>query len=161
MNIEKLANALDNDNNEGIMNLTTKKIAEMNYNIVKELHLGKTETLNFLKKIKGYRYIDEIHELKYGSYVRWIPIFDPTNIPLNYNGIVCEIKIMDDGVLIVCKNFMHRHYSFKMEESLIFQRLTDQELVILSALDHINDDNNYHNDSYDNSYDNSINNSSI
>jgi hypothetical protein len=53
MDVNKLMYALDNDNNESIMNLTTKKIMEMNYNILKELHLEKSITLNYLKKLKG------------------------------------------------------------------------------------------------------------
>ena len=137
MDVNKLADALDNENNESIMNFTNKKIIEMNYNILKELHLDKETTLNYLKKLKGYRYIDEISDLKYGSYIKWIPIIDPNNLPLHYTGIICEIKITDDGVFIICKNFMHRHYTFKMDECLIFQKLSHQEQVILSALDHL------------------------
>ena len=137
MDLNKLTNALDNENNESIMNFTTKKILEMNYNILKELHLDKETTITYLKKLKGYRYIDEINDLKYGSFVKWIPIIDPNNIPLHYSGIICEIKITDDGVFLVCKNFMHRHYTFKMDECLIFQKLSTQEQIILSALDHL------------------------
>jgi hypothetical protein len=135
----ELLKALDNDQNENIMNLTSKKILEMNYNIVKELLLDKETTLNYLKKLKDYRYVDEIDDLKHGSYIKWIPIIDPTNIPLHYSGIICEIKLTDNGVFLVCKNFMHRHYTFKMDECLIFQKLTPQEKVILSALDHLED----------------------
>ena len=51
--------------------------------------------------------------------------------------MICEIKITDNGVLITCKNFMHRHYTFKMDECLIFQKLTTQEQIIISALDHL------------------------
>lgn len=137
MDVNKLMYALDNDKNESIMNLTTQKIMEMNLNILKELHLEKSITLNYLKKLKGYKYIDEINELKYGSFIRWIPITDPNYLPLHYCGIICDIKITDTGVIIIAKNFMHRHYSFKMDECLIFQKLTSQELVILSALDHL------------------------
>jgi hypothetical protein len=137
MDVNKLMYALDNDNNESIMNLTTNKIMEMNLNILKELHLEKSITLNYLKKLKGYKYIDEINDLKYGAFIKWIPIIDPNYLPLHYCGIICEIKITDNGVIIIAKNFMHRHYSFKMEECLIFQKLTTQELVILSALDHL------------------------
>ena len=137
LNVNNLMYALDNDNNESIMNLTTRKIIEMNLNIIKELHLDKVTTLSYLKKLQGYRYVDEITDLKHGSFVKWIPLKDPSNLPLNCSGIICEIKITDDGVMIVCKNFMHRHYTFKMDECLIFQKLTAQELVILSALDHL------------------------
>jgi hypothetical protein len=137
MDVNNLIYALDNDSNEGIMNLTTQKIMEMNLTILKELHLEKSITLNYLKKLKGYKYIDEINELKYGSFIKWIPIIDPNYLPLHFCGIICDIKITDNGVFIVAKNFMHRHYSFKMDECLIFQKLTSQELVILSALDHL------------------------
>jgi len=137
MDLNKLTNALDNDNNENIMNFTTQKILEMNYKILKELHLDKETTVNYLKKLKGYRYIDELNDLKYGSFVKWIPIIDPNNLPLHYSGIICEIKITDEGVFLVCKNFMHRHYTFKMDECLIFQKLSTQEQIILSALDHL------------------------
>jgi hypothetical protein len=137
MDVNKLMYALDNDNNESIMNLTTAKIMEMNINILKELHLEKSITLNYLKKLKGYKYIDEINDLKYGAFIKWIPIIDPNYLPLHYCGIICDIKITDNGVIIIAKNFMHRHYSFKMDECLIFQKLSTQELVILSALDHL------------------------
>ena len=137
MDVNKLLCALENDDNESIMNLTTKKIMEMNLKILKELQLDKLLTLDYLKKLKGYKYIDEINELKYGSFVRWIPISDPNYLPLHHCGIICEIKIIDDGVLITSKNFMHRHYTFKLDECLIFQKLTSQEQVIINALDHL------------------------
>lgn len=141
MDVDKLMEALDNDNNESIISLTTKKINEMNFRILKELHLGREVTIDYLKKLKGYRYIDEMNELKYGAFIRWIPITDPKYLPLHYCGMICDIKIMENGVFIVCKNFMHRHYTFKMDECLIFQKLTDQERVLLSALDHLDPNN--------------------
>ena len=137
MDVDKLMSALDNDKNESIINLTTKKIQEMIFNILKELHLDKVTLLEYFKKLKGYRYIDEINDLKYGGFIRWIPITDPDHLPLHYCGIVCDIVIKDDGVYVVCKNFMHRHYRFKMDECLIFQKLNAQEQIIISALDHL------------------------
>ena len=154
MDIDKLMNALDNDKNDSIMNITTKKIMEMNLKILKEIHLPKEITLDYLKKLKGYRYIDEINELKSGSFIRWIPITNPDYLPLHNSAMICEIKITDEGVLVTCKNFMHRHYTFKMEECLIFQKLTSQEMIIISALDHLeNDKDKYNNDSDDSNSD--------
>ena len=137
VDVNKLMYALDNENNENIMNLTTQNILEMNLNILKELHLDKQTTLNYLKKLKEYRYIDEINDLKHGAFIKWIPITDPSYLPLHHCGMICEIKITDNGVFITCKNFMHRHYTFKMDECLIFQKLTSQEKVIMYALDHL------------------------
>jgi hypothetical protein len=137
MNINSLIESLDIEKNQHILKLSSKKIIEMNLDILKELHLGREITLDYLKKLKNYRYIDEINELKYGAYIRWIPIIDPNNLPLHYAGIICDIKTKPDGTFIVCKNFMHRHYTFKMDECLIFQKLTNQELVIMNALDYL------------------------
>ena len=137
MDVNKLMYALDNENNESIMNITSKKILEMNLNILKELHLDKSTTLDYLKKLRGYRYIDEINDLKHGSFIRWIPITDPNYLPLHHCGMICDVKITDNGILITCKNFMHRHYTFKMDECLIFQKLTSQENVIIHALNHL------------------------
>jgi hypothetical protein len=149
MDLNKLIYALDNENNESIMNLTSDKIFEMNLNILKELHLDKPTTLDYLKKLQGYRYVDEINDLKHGSFIRWIPITDPNYLPLHHCGMICDIKITDNGVIITSKNFMHRHYTFKMDECLIFQKLTSQEKVIIAALDHLqksNKDNDNDND---------------
>jgi hypothetical protein len=141
MNFNKLLSALDNDNNESIIHLTTQKILEMNLNILKELHLDKKLTLDYLKKLKEYRYVDELNDLKHGSFIRWIPITNPDYLPLHHCGMICDIKIIDSGILITCKNFMHRHYTFKMDECLIFQKITSQEQVIISALDHLEKNN--------------------
>jgi hypothetical protein len=140
LDIDKLEKALDNNSNESIINFTTEKIKEMNWKIIQELKLDKLVALDYLGKLKGYKYVDELTDLKHGGFVRWIPIIDPDHLPLNQCGIVCDIKIADEGVFITCKNFMHRHYNFKMDDVIIFQKLTSQELVILSALDHLKDD---------------------
>ncbi len=139
MDVNKLLQALDDDTNETLLNFTTKKIKEMNLKVLKELHLSKSDTLELLKKLDAYKYVDEMNDLKYGAYIRWIPIEDPTNIELTKGALFCEMKITDDGVLCVCKNlgFSKRHFQISMDKALIFQKLTDQEQVLLSALDHL------------------------
>lgn len=139
MDVQKLLKALDDETNETLLNFTTDKIREMNLNILKELQLSKKDTLELMKKLKEYKYVDEMNELKYGAYIRWIPIEDPTNIYLTQGALFCEMKITDDGVFCVCKNygFKSKHFQLSMDKNLIFQKLTDQELVLLSALDHL------------------------
>jgi hypothetical protein len=139
MNVQKLLQALDDESNETLFNFTTDKIREMNLNILKELHLSKKETIDIYNKLKDYKYVDEMNDLKYGTYIRWIPIEDPNNIHLTKGAIFCEMKITDDGVFCVCKNFGYsaRHFQISLDKNLIFQKLTDQEQVLLSALDHL------------------------
>ena len=139
MDVNKLLKALDDDSNETLLNFTTKTIREMTLKILNELHLPKQETIDIFNKLKDYKYVDEMNELKYGTFLRWIPIEDPTNIYLSKGALFCEMKITDDGVFCVCKNFGFpaRHFQISMDKNLIFQRLTDQEQVLLSALDHL------------------------
>jgi hypothetical protein len=139
MDVSKLLKALDDDSNETLLNFTSDKIKEMNLNIIKELQLPRKDTLDIMNKLREYKYVDEMNELKYGAYIRWIPIEDPTNINLTKGALFCEMKITDDGVFCVCKNYGYtkRHFQLSMDKNLLFQRLTDQELVLLSALDHL------------------------
>ena len=139
MDVNKLLKALDDESNENLFNFTTEKLAEMNLNILKELCLSKKDTIDLFNKLKGYKYVDEMNNLKYGTYIRWIPIEDPTNIYLTKGAIFCEVKITDNGVSCICKNFGYntKHFQIEMDKNLIFQKLTNQELVLLSALDHL------------------------
>ena len=139
MDVNNLLKALDDDSNETLLNFTSDKITEMNLNIIKELQLPRKDTLDIMNKLRDYKYVDEMNELKYGAYIRWIPIEDPNNIHLTRGALFCEMKITDDGVFCVCKNYGYtqRHFQLSMDKNLIFQRLTDQELVLLSALDHL------------------------
>jgi len=139
MDVNKLLQALDDDTNESLLSFTTEKLIEMNLKILKELHLSKKDTLDLLNKLKNYKYVDEMNDLKYGSYIRWIPIENPNNIYLTQGALFCEMKIRDDGVFCVCKNYGYKtnHFQISMDKNLIFQKLTEQELILLSALDYL------------------------
>ena len=139
MDVNKLLKALDDETNETLFNYTTKKILEMNLKVLKELNLSREDTLDFLSKLRNYRYVDEMDDLKYGTYLRWIPLNNPKKIELTKGAIFCEMKITDDGVQLVCKNYGYnnRFFQIKLDENLVFQRLTEQEQVLLSALDHL------------------------
>ena len=137
MDINLLLKALDNEDNEQLMKLTTKKIKQLKMSALKEIELDQHTLLDYLEKLKLYRYIDAMNELNYGSYIRWINISNPAQLILTKGGIFCDLNITDNGVYVVCKGFTHKHFKIKMDECLIFQKLKDQELVLLSALDHI------------------------
>jgi hypothetical protein len=136
LDVEQLLKALDNEKNETILNLTTKKINEMNLKILKELKLSRNDTFSLLKKLNGYKYVDEMNDIKCGNYLRWIPI---DNIYLTKGAIFCELNITDDGLKLVLKNhgFTNKHFTIKLDDNLVFQKLSGQELVLLSALDHL------------------------
>ena len=137
IDLDKLLRAVDSDSNDYLLNLTTKKIQELNTNILSELHMSKKETKEMISKLQGYKYVDEIEELKCGRAIKWINITDPDDLFLTGGAILCDIKVMDDGISLVYKTFSHRHYCVKMGECLLFQKLSAQEQILLSALDHL------------------------
>lgn len=139
MDVNKLLKALDDSSNKNLFNFTRKSIREMNLKILKELELSKKETMIIFNKLKDYKYIDEMNELKYGTYIRWIAIEDPANIYLTKGALFCEMKFTNDGLFCLCKNigFGAKHFQISLDKNLIFQKLTDQELVLLSALEHL------------------------
>ena len=139
MDVNKLLKALDDDSNETLLNFTSKTIREMTLKVLKELELPKKEIVDIFNKLKDYKYVDEMNDLKYGTFIRWIPIENPDNIYLTKGALFCEMKITDDGIFCICKNlgYSARHFQISMDKNLIFQKLTGQELVLLSALDHL------------------------
>mgnify|MGYP007086401579 FL=1 len=136
MDMDKLLKALDKDSNEGIINMTNAKIKEINASVLSELQLSKEYHMEIMNKLKGYKYVDEMTDLHVGSYIRWIPLTNPNELRLKQGSILCDIKITDDGLSLVCKGY-NRHFQIKFDENLIFQRLSEQEQVLLSALDHL------------------------
>jgi hypothetical protein len=139
VDIEKLSKALDDESNESLLNFTTKKIREIIVAAINELNLEPSKRKMILDKLKGYRYVDEMNELKNGTYLRWIPLHNPDHLELTTGAIFCDLNITNDGIYLICKNYgNHRkRFQINMGECLIFRRLTDQELVLLSALDHL------------------------
>ena len=125
MDTKKLLKALDDDTNESLMNFTTQQLREMILKILKELQLPRNETLDLMKKLKYYKYVDEMKDLKYGTYLRWIPIDDPEDIQLTKGALFCEMKVKEDGVYIICKNygFNRKYFQIKLDENLIFQKI--------------------------------------
>jgi len=138
MDLEEIIKAAENDNNSHILKLTTLSIHKMKNHILSELQLTKVEKIEIMKKIKKYRYVDQMNEFKYGGYIRWINITDPENIFLTKGAIFCDFKINDNGVMIIYKNFYGKTYEFKMEECIIFQKLSYQEEVLLKVMDKLN-----------------------
>ena len=135
--IENVIKSIDNEKNENIMQLTNTKIKEQKNNILQQLQLERSKLKSFHEKLKNYRYVDEISDLQFGYYIRWIPLRDPDDIKLTNGGHICDIKILDNGVHIICRNGYNRFMQLNLDENMVFQKLTDQEKIILKTLDYL------------------------
>lgn len=136
--VNALLEALDkNENNQSIMDCTTSKIQKDKNDLLQKLHFKSSDVKVLLKKLKEYRFVDEIKDLNYGCFIRWINMIDPTNLKITNGGFICDMKATDTDYIISCKNHMHHYFSIRVSECLIFQKLTTSEKLILNALDYI------------------------
>jgi hypothetical protein len=130
---ELLKKALENENNESITNLSISEIKSQKNDILQKLNLDKSDLKENLKKLKEYRYINNINDINYGCFIRYINLKKINNLNLNNGGVVCDIKI-NNGIEILCRNNINRFFQIKFDENLIFQKLTEQEKIILNVL---------------------------
>lgn len=132
-----LLKALDNENNIGIENLTTRKIKTIKNDHLQQLQLSSEKLKELHLKLKHYRLVDDLTDIQYGRYIRWINLKNPEKICLTTGGIIIDIQIQNDGIYLLCRNFKNKRFQIKIDECFIFQKLTDQEKTILLALDYL------------------------
>jgi hypothetical protein len=137
MDIDKLLCALNNENNEDIVDLDFATISTNKNKILQQLNLKRADLVIIQKKIKEFRFIDDIKDLKFGSYIRWISLKNPEHIKLTNGGIICDMKEINDDIHIRCKNRMNMIFQIKLSEVILFQKLTNQENIILKAMKYL------------------------
>ena len=138
LNIQELLSALDNEDHNNLLNTTYEKIAKDKNDILQQLQFTSKDLKIYHNKLKEYRYVDELNDLKYGQYIRWINIKNPENLKLTNGGFFLEIKMLDTGTHMMIKNNMNRIFQINMDQCIIFQKLSEQERIILLALKYLN-----------------------
>ena len=134
---EKLSNAIENIKNENIINTSLSEIKRVKNNVLQQLQLSSEQIKDYHKRLERYRYIDEITELNSGDFVRWIDLTNAAKINLASGAFICDVEINSDGVHIKLKTFKNRHIQLRMDEIFLFQKLSDSELIVLSALKYL------------------------
>jgi hypothetical protein len=115
----------------------SKTIKQAKIDMLKTLLDNNNEVKEYYKLLKEYRYVDELDELRYGSYIRWINIArEPISLSLMRGGFIADIT-NKNGINILCKN-RNKFFTIKMDKSVIFQKNTSQEKLLIQILDHIN-----------------------
>jgi hypothetical protein len=138
IDIDSLMNALDNEDNESIMKHDNRSVKSIKNDMLQKLNLSRDELKKLHRQLADYRYIDEMNELIYGAYIRWVPLRVPGKIRLTNGGFICDILIKDNGIHVVCRNNMNRMFQMKMFENMVFQKISVQEKVLLSVMDYLN-----------------------
>ena len=133
LNIEELLDSLENDKNDYLEEKTLDNINNDIFNVINNEDIHVDEKQKICLKLINYRYVDELHELHKGKHVRWLRYGKSS---LTNGGIVVDIKFLDTGTHILCKNSMNRFIQYKYDECITFQKLSPTELLILMAYDH-------------------------
>jgi hypothetical protein len=133
-----LEKALENENNTVVSQLNTRKIGAEKMRQLMQLGLGSSVLADYVYKLRDYRYVDDLNGLTHGAYIRWIDLKNPERLCLARGAIICDIKIGQKGVSLLCKTQPNPAiFHVNMDEVVIFQRLSQQERVILSAMDYL------------------------
>jgi hypothetical protein len=124
-----LSNALQNEKNSDIMLLSYAKIHERKHKILSELKM-----LYMQKKLKEYRHVDELPEFRVGCFIRW---YNLSTQSFANGGFIVRIDIEANGTVITCKNNFNKFFTVQLDECIVFQKITQQEHVLLAAMEHL------------------------
>ena len=138
MDIEHLKKALDNESNESLCDLNSGLIKQIKNDMLQQLQLHGSKLKEFHKKLKDYRYVDDLSNLQYGRFIRWINLNKTDNIFLTNGAHIMDIKIEKHGIQVLCRNNMNRFITLNIDQHMIFQKITDQEQVLICAMDYLN-----------------------
>jgi len=132
--IDDLLNALERKTTPGIMNLTPSKIKQYKNDILQRIGLDRETLKLYHKRLKNYRYCTDVLDIQDGRYIRWISLKNPDNLKLTNGAFVSDKLITENGIHVQLKNNYGRVFQIKYDECEIFQKITDEENLILQVL---------------------------
>ncbi len=137
---EELLRELSKDKNNYIEEKTTKQIFnEMKQTIVDEFgeELSKKDIDNVLKKLIGYRVVDELDAIHIGQYTRWIQKYQD-DVKLTNGGILLSATFTNEGINLTIRLWNNRIIQVRFDDCVVFQKLSFGEQLILMASDYVN-----------------------
>lgn len=113
-----------------LQNKTLSEIQGETKRIVAYYFGGELPT--WIVKLREYVYMDEINQLVRGRFIRFVQI-NPSSTSLSNGGILVDVKFFDKGIHICCRLFNGRYVQYPFDDYLTFQKLTADEMYILSS----------------------------
>ena len=133
MNIDLLTYALQNEENLNIAKTNNQSIKTNKNDILQKLNLSKDELKLLHLQLKDYIYVDNINDIKYGHYIRWINL-NKSNF-LTRGNFICNIDYdKNKNFILKLKTYANKYITIYFENCLIFKKLTPEELIILKAI---------------------------
>lgn len=134
LDIDNLLESIETTKNDYLDNKTMRIIEDEIQEKLDEIGLSENDKESISVKLKGYRFVDEIHELHKGKMARWIR---NGTTKLTNGGIITDIKFLDNGVHILCMNSQRRFIQYKYDDCYTFQKMSIEEQLILMAYEEL------------------------
>jgi len=148
---DELLSAYEKEGNKYLENKTNKDIEdeklasfETNDCIVT---LTKAERIGLMKKLIGYRYVDEIDSLHIGKYTRFIhkyPLTDDDEVfkyVLSPGAFLTMVDYLDTGIVLTLKTWNNKVFRINFDNCLIYQKLSAGEELVLMTADYLSKGN--------------------
>ncbi len=144
LDIDTLLKGVNNDKNSDIVTQSKSQIKGIINDVLQRLHIKGKKLREIHKKLKDYKYVDEVCSLQPGAYLRWIDITKQDNKDMNLTtgAFLLNVRFTETGVNLVCKKYGKYMLELQLEKIVLFQRLTVQEQTILAVMDFL-DKNKY------------------
>lgn len=165
INVDELLKSIESDKLLSISKLSYDKINTIKYNVLMRIGLEDDELESMLLKLSDYRYVEELQDIHHGAFIRYIPLVfaaataattsknkskkgnnedrdhdhekKDNEVILKQGGFICDVKILSSGVQLLCRSHFRKMFQLRLDEVLLFQKLTKQEEVILSVFDYL------------------------
>lgn len=138
LNIEELLESVEKEHNKWLDNKTLSSIAKENYESIRTLEVGDEKLQKWCEHLLEFRKVNEIYEFKCGVPTKMIRKKNDEPYKFSYIGILLSVTFKDTGTYICCLSpFNNRQYIYKYDNAFFYQKITNEEKMILTALEHI------------------------
>ena len=92
-----------------------------------------THNEKLLQSLTMYRVVNNLQELRLGRYCRWIV---GKGGGLHGGGYLIKVSFLEQGVYLLCERLKKYKMQIKMDDTIVFQKMTAEEWVVVMANDY-------------------------
>jgi hypothetical protein len=144
LDVNAILSAMNKTENNTIANTTLKKIHARRHEILASMNLTPEKLAEFERKLHMYRVIENPYDLKHNQLIRWIPLRSLEARPyVTLGGTLFRVRenVEDKMHIVTIRNIKRFVFNIRFELNVVFQRLSQEELLILRVLEYIDADN--------------------
>jgi hypothetical protein len=140
LDINAILSAMNKTENNTIANMSLKKITARRHEILSSLNLTTEKMEEFERKLHMYRVIEDPWNLKHNQLIRWIPLRSLETRPyVTLGGTLFRVRenVEEKVHIVTIRNIKKFVYNIRFELNVVFQRLSQEELMILRVVEYV------------------------